>query len=74
MSLLILTAFLGVPVYLYRLMNRDICWGIFELIYVPPAAYLKRRALSLIWRYLVSVWPAVGQYVSRTGKNFAGNI
>jgi hypothetical protein len=55
-------------------MNRDICWGIFELIYVPPAAYLKRRALSLIWRYLVSVWPAVGQYVSRTGKNFAGNI
>ena len=57
-------AFLDVLVYLCCLMNRDICWGIFEVLFVPPAEYLNSVCIFLICWCLVSVWPIVGQYVS----------
>jgi hypothetical protein len=45
--LLISTCFQDVLVYLYCLMNRDIWWGIFELIFVPSAENSKRCAYIL---------------------------
>jgi hypothetical protein len=62
--LLILTCFQDVLVYLYCLMNRDIWWGVFELIFVPSAENLKRCAFFLISWCSVTVWPNVGQYAS----------
>ena len=52
-------------------MNRDICCCVFELLFVPSAEYLERCVFSLICRFFVSVWPVVGQYVPRTGKNLS---
>ncbi len=42
--------FLDVLVYLCCLMNRDIWWGIFEVLFVPPAEYLN---LVCILSYLL---------------------
>jgi len=64
-------AFLDALVYLFCLVNRDICCCVFKLLFVPSAEYLERCAFSLICWCFVSVWPVVGQYVPRTGKNLS---
>ncbi len=40
-------AFLDVAIYLWCLVSRGIWWGIFKLIFVPPAGYLNPFAHSL---------------------------
>ena len=65
--LLISSCFQDVLAYLYCLMNRDIWWGILELIFVPSAENSKRCA------YVLSVGVSLQSGPCKAACFFTGN-